>query len=307
MFRSILILVFLALSASTLEAQIVPGRCIEFVTDAHGTLVALADTCRQDTIKVGGSSAGGPWVFRAEGGASIAIHPATDVIQPRQVFLPADTIIFEGDTAIVPADTLTVYVLVRGPDTLVFTYTGTASAGRTYLRDARAAAHAGLGTIDSTGALYTLDWNFGTLNYAGYTNFSNNGAGGSDSTQFQFNGIAFGGFLVPTDVAYPVTFERGIIKTGYSGILSSSYSFTFPPNVSASPDSTIYSVHIKTEYSGGVRYYYLRVYKLPRDLAGVSVPVNAGTLVASIPLASDRFPTYGTSVQLRLELWIRRL
>jgi hypothetical protein len=184
---------------------------------------------------------------------------------------------------------------------------GTGGGGRTYIRDQRATAHAGLKNIDSTGALYTLDWNFGTLNYQGYVSFSNTVAATNDSSHFQFNGLANYGFFVPVDVAYPIIFERAILKTSYGGSTDAPYAWSFVDNVIASPDSTAFSVHIKLEYVGGVRYYYVRVYKhYAPGVVGLVVPLASGTLVCSASVPADRFPPTNTSVQMRLDLWIRR-
>lgn len=294
------------LFASITNAQIAPGSCIKFVTDTHGTVVSLADTCRGDTITISGSSSAGPWVFRAEGSAGITVHVGADYLVSDTTILPADTVIFEGDTVTVPADTTIVERMVHVPDTVVFSASG--GAGTTYVSDQRATEHSGLFTIDSTGGDYALSFDFGTLNYQAYTNFSNNaGLTGSDSSQFFFNGLGFYGFMLPTDYAYAVMIERGILKTNYGGTTDATHSLVFPTNITASADSTIFTVHIKTEYVGGTRYYYVRVYKLSKYTVGVSFPITAGTLVASASVAADRFPLYGTSVQVRLDLWIRRL
>lgn len=178
------------------------------------------------------------------------------------------------------------------------------SSGRPYVTDKR--NHAGV--IDSTEpGLYKLDYGFGTLNYQGYANFSNNGAGGSDSTSFQLNGLALNGFMLPLDISYPVVFERFALKTAYTAG-NAVTRHVFPTNIVASLDSSLFSVHIKTEYVAGTRYYYLRVYKLGSGTVnGLSIPHNAGTLVCSQEIPADRFPPYGTSVQVRIEIWIRRL
>ena len=298
----------LVLCASTSRAQIAPGACIEFITDTHGTLIAIADTCRQDTIQIGADRLGGPWVFRGEGGAVLSIARGADYTVQDTIVYSGQLVIFEGDTISAPADTIIVERMIHVPDTIVFTAGGGVS-GRTYIYDLRGAAHAGLGNIDSTtAALYGLDWNFGTLNYQGYTNFSNNGAGGADSTQFQMNGLAFYGLILPTDVAYGVMLERAVLKTSFGSSTDATYSFTFANNLSSSPDTTLFSVHIKTEYVAGVRNYYLRVYKHYRtSVIGLPVPLTSGTLVCSAMIPNDRFPAYGTSVQIRLDMWIRRL
>lgn len=184
-----------------------------------------------------------------------------------------------------------------------------AFGGRTYVSDRHDVRHGNLGTIDSTSpGLYIIDYNFGTLNYQGYTNFSNNiGVGTSDSAQFQINGLGLNGFMLPTDWAYGAWFDRAVVKTSYGAVLDASYELTFPDNITHSADSTLFSVHIKTEYIAGVRNYYLRIYKVNKYTAGLSIPLTAGALVASHPLPTNRFPPYGSSVQLRLELWIRRI
>jgi hypothetical protein len=182
-----------------------------------------------------------------------------------------------------------------------------AGAGRTYLRDLRPTLHAGLGNIDSSGALYSIEFNYGTLNYQGYTNFSNQGSSGGDSAQFQMNGLVMYGFMLPLDAAYPVKFERLILKTNYGASTDAAYSLSFPENYTGSPDSTLFSVHIKTEYIATVRYYYIRIYKhVNSAIAGLSIPIGTGTLVCSHSIPADRFPLYGTSVQIRFDMWIRR-
>lgn len=266
----------------------------------------MADTCRGDTITIAGTGYGGPWVFRAEGSAGLSVLPGADMLVSDTTILPADTVIFEGDTVAVAADTIITQRMVHVPDTIVFSASG--GAGTTYVSDQRATQHAGLHTIDSTGGDYALQFEFGTLNYQGHTNFSNNaGYTGSDSTHFYFNGLGWSGIMLPTDYAYAVTFERGILKTNYGGSTDATHSLVFPPNVSASADSTIFSVHIKTEQVASQRYYYIRVYKLSKYTTGVSWPLTAGTLIASVSVAADRFPLYGNSVYVRLDLWIRRL
>lgn len=297
------------LFASTSSAQIAPGRCIEFITDSHGTLIAVADTCRQDTITIGGQRTGGPWVFRAEGDASLSILPGADYTVQDQIIFPSQIVIFEGDTVMAPADTITVERMVHVPDTIIITASG-GDGGRTYVYDQRFAAHGGMGLIDSTSpGSYGLDWNFGTLNYQGYTNFSNNiGVGTTDSAQFQFNGLAPYGILLPTDIAYAVYFERAVLKTSYGASTDLTFSFPFPDNLTANSDTTLFSLHIKTEYVGGIRYYYVRVYKHSRSsVSGLVVPLATGSLVCSQSIPADRFPPYGTSVQIRLDMWIRRL
>lgn len=301
--RLILLIAGLVLFASTSSAQIAPGRCIEFITDTHGTLIAIADTCRQDTIQIGTERLGGPWVFRGEGGAVLTIARGADYLVQDTIIFPGQLVIFEGDTISAPADTLIVERMVHVPDTIIFT-AGGGVAGRTYIYDLRGTAHAGLGTIDSTtAALYGLEWNFGTRNYQGYANFSNNGSGGSDSTHFQLNGLANYGFMMPTGIAYGVTFERAVIKTSFGGSTDASYELTFPENITSSSDSTLYSAHMKTEYVGGVRNYYLRIYKHNRSaVSGLVIPLASGVLVCSHSIPTDRFPTYGTSVQIRLDM-----
>lgn len=183
------------------------------------------------------------------------------------------------------------------------------AGGRTYFADKRSTIHAGLGNLDSSGALYIMEFNFGTLNYQGYANFSNNiGASWADSTHFQFNGLAPYGFMLPTDNAYPVTFERMVLKTNYGGSTDAPYVLTFPQNITSSSDSSLFSVHLKTEYVASTRYYYVRVYKhAGSSVTGLAVPLATGTLVCSHSIPSDRFPLYGTSVQIRIDMWIRRL
>jgi hypothetical protein len=304
----ILLIAGLVLFASTSSAQIAPGQCIEFITDAHGTLVAIADTCRQDTIQVGAERLGGPWVFRGEGGAALSIARGADYAVQDTIIYPGQLVIFEGDTVSAPPDTITVQRMVHVPDTIIFT-ASSGTGGRTYIYDLRGTAHAGLGNIDSTyAALYGIEWNFGTLNYQGYANFSNNGGGGSDSTQFQMNGLAFYGFMLPTDVAYAVMLERAVIKTSFGSATDATYSLTFPANITSSSDTTLFTAHIKTEYIAGVRNYYLRIYKHHRtSVTGLVVPLASGVLVCSHTIPADRFPAYGTSVQIRLDMWIRRL
>lgn len=256
---------------------------------------------------IGTQRAGGPWVFRAEGGASLSILPGADYTVQDQIIYPAQQVIFEGDTVMAPADTITVERMVHVPDTIIIS--ATSGGGKTYVYDQRGTAHSGLGTIDSTDGAYGLDWNFGTLNYQGYTNFSNNiGVGTSDSAHFQFNGLAPYGIMLPTDLAYGVRFERAILKTSYGGSTDATYSLTFPDNITSSSDSTLFSAHIKTEYVASVRYYHLRIYKHSKSaVPGLAVPLSSGTLVCSHTVAADRFPGYGTSVQIRLDMWIRRL
>lgn len=181
------------------------------------------------------------------------------------------------------------------------------SSGRTYVTDARNLVRP-VGTIDSsTAGLYVLDYGFGTLNHQGYTNFNNNGAGGADSTSFQLNGLALNGFILPIESAYPIMFERFALKTAYTAG-NAVTRHVWPSHLTANSDSAIFSLHLKTEFVGGTRRYYVRVYKLhSASLNGLTVPVNAGVLVCSQEIPADRFPPYGTSVQVRIEIWIRRL
>ncbi len=303
--RSTLILLFLALYASILSAQIRPGACINFITDTHGTIVALADTCRQDTIYIGANAYSGPWVFRAGAGVTLSVAPAADVLSYQTIITPAQVVIFEGDTVSVPADTTVVERMVHGRDTIIFTASSSAG-GRTFITDARATLRPP-GTIDSTTeGLYKLDYGFGTINQSGFANFSNNGSGGADSTGFSFPNQS--GFMLFVDNAYPLMFTHFVVKTSFTSG-NEAYTGQFPTNiVGANSDSCLFSAHLKTEFSGGIRRYYLRIYKLHRaSITGVAIPHNLGALVCSHEITENRFPAYGTSVQARVELYIRRL
>ncbi|MDT8323258.1 MAG: hypothetical protein RRA94_04020 [Bacteroidota bacterium] len=137
-FRLILTAVSLVLFASITDAQIAPGSCIEFVTDDHGTIVAIADTCRQDTIRIGAASAGGPWVFRQGGGVSLSLLPGADYTVVDTLIASADTVIFEGDTVIVASDTTFVTRMVHVPDTVEFSSRPASQAvDRLYMRTVR--------------------------------------------------------------------------------------------------------------------------------------------------------------------------
>lgn len=113
------------LYASTTSAQVRPGRCIQVVYSDSGAVVAVADTCRQDTIWVEGDRAGGPWQFVGLRGVAITIVPGEDYPVYDTVITPASQVIFEGDTATIPADTVITQRTVHVRDSVVFSSDGT--------------------------------------------------------------------------------------------------------------------------------------------------------------------------------------
>lgn len=194
-----------------------------------------------------------------------------------------DTIKVDSIAKAVVSDTATALRALIGPG----------SSGRTYLRGE---------ALDSTGALYTVGF---AQDWTAQVNFSNSG---SDSTQFVFSGST--GLMLPVTTGRKVMFEYANIKTNHAGTNYPFLQLTFPANVTASVDSSMFTVHIVSTGTSP-RKTYLRIFKMkPGDVPALAPVMNYGGLVevASVdmdPLNTGYFPSSGTSYQIRITLRAR--
>jgi hypothetical protein len=167
------------------------------------------------------------------------------------------------------------------------------ASGRTYVRGE---------ALDSTGALYTVGF---AQDWTAQVNFSNSA---SDSTQFVFAGST--GLMLPVTTGRKVMFEYANIKTNHAGTNYPFLQLTFPANVTASVDSSMFAVHIVATGTSP-RKTYLRIFKMkPGNVPGLGPVMNYGGLVevASVdmdPLDTGYFPSSGTSYQIRITLRAR--
>lgn len=174
------------MSVSITDAQVTGGDCIEFRYDAHTTTIALVDTCRNDTIYVGATRTSGPWQLVGSG-VTIAVKPGRYITTADTSISSGRWVVFEGDSAWVPADTTIRTTTRRDRDTLLFT---SAAGSRVYVSSYSSdALTPGLGSIDSTTTTYgtygIIFPNYDSDIFFGSMTFANNG---SDSSRFTFSG-----------------------------------------------------------------------------------------------------------------------
>lgn len=187
-----------------------------------------------------------------------------------------------------------------GPDSA-----GSAGAtGRVYLDSySGGTANDGYGRIDSSGALYLIQFpNFDSESFGGAANFANVGTD-NDSSRFPLNGAQ-----VLYQWTYPVYLDRVelIVQWG-SGAGKASYSITGLPPLGV--DSGLVA-HFRTQGGGAVKDRWIRLYR--RAVArGYSFVLNDPHLVFLTEiqvstLTGGTWPSAGTSVQMLIRLRARR-
>lgn len=166
------------------------------------------------------------------------------------------------------------------------------SSGRTYVRDAEALA----GTIDSSGALYTLHYSLTNSIYGqALVTFSN---GASDSAVLTMGPST--NYLLLTDGYFKP--ERFTMLTDVPSSLVS----TFDPLNSAitTGDSLVISAHLVN--SGGLKYITLWKHKLT-DVSVLNITTTTAGFMILKQQISVTFKTTGTSTSVRWGyMWNRR-
>lgn len=178
------------------------------------------------------------------------------------------------------------------------------SGGRTYLDSySGGTADDGYGRIDSTGALYLIQFpNFDSESFGGAANFANVG-NDNDSSRFPLNGAQ-----VLYQWTYPVYLDRVelIVQWG-SGAGKNSYSITGLPPLGV--DSGLV-VHFRTQGGGAVKDRWIRFYRraVARGYSFVLADPHLVFLheIQVTTLTGGTWPTAGTSVQMLIRLRARR-
>ncbi len=163
--------------------------------------------------------------------------------------------------------------------------------GRTYVRDAEALA----GTIDSSGALYTLHYQLTNSGYGqGLISYSN---GASDSALLPI-GSSLSYLLLPDGYVQP---ERFVMLTDAPGSLTAT--FDALNSVMIGGDSTCLSFRIVTR--GGAKYLTVWKHKLTDVPLVTPSATTAGKMVLQQQITCT-FKASGTTTVIRWALWWNR-
>lgn len=199
--------------------------------------------------------------------------------------------LWNRDTIYIGQDTIaTNQTSIRIIDSMATANGYTGGGGRTYIKDIQNLS----GTIDSSGALYTLHYSIDNTWYSqgGTTSFSNQA---TDSTTIAVGTVGGSGLLVPGEIA---VLERFVIFTNSSEELRA----TFDAHPPVSNDSLLLSFHIVNR--GG--FTYLTVWKHKLTIGTLSIGVTtAGTMILE-QLLGTAFGTLGNTVQFRFALFVNR-
>lgn len=179
-----------------------------------------------------------------------------------------------------------------------------AAGGRVYLDSYSGGTAAdGYGRIDSSGALYLIQFpNFDSESFGGAANFANVGTD-NDSSRFPLNGSQ-----VLYQWTYPVFLDRVelIVQWG-SGAGKASYSITGLPPLGV--DSGLV-VHFRTQGGGAVKDRWIRFYRraVARGYSFVLADPHLVFLteIQVTTLTGGTWPSAGTSVQMLIRLRARR-
>lgn len=207
------------------------------------------------------------------------------------------TLTFLLDTAKVDS---TIKAIVS--DTATALRAGGMGGGRTYVSLNPFAYMNALRILDSADQNYILFVPYAIQSFSGYRNFAN---GANDSALVQ--NVAGSYSLIPPSIfGEYITFVNVNVRTTYGTAAVSVQLFDNVVQVTA--DTCIFSANLVCRTTGGVRNYWIRIYKhYTSSFSGINPPLTGGTLVASANLGNTLFPNAVTSTYALVSIGYRRL